>query len=233
MITSTFTDLLDCLRSGTIAAIIADVQASGDPALARYLAEGLGTLAPPAEPAAEIPPTGPIPPLQVLTLLTAPVPPMLEAAIDYDGDARWVGFYWEPAGDEASFDDGQISVCGANWGAYLGYTQHRAVWPHLALYDFGSSDEPARHWLVLDRCDRKLYAGPWQLASAFLRRQERPPVEGQEPRELPTAEELLAILRADLHLDPEDITAQIAEADQRYTEMSIWLDHYAEQNEEM
>jgi len=36
-----------------------------------------------------------------LEALRIPVPPMLEEALGYDGSARWVAFYWTPAGDEA------------------------------------------------------------------------------------------------------------------------------------
>src|SRR2546428_14092251 len=42
-----------------------------------------------------------------LTPLMVPVPPMLEQAIGYEGDARFVSFYWTPGGDEADYDDGQ------------------------------------------------------------------------------------------------------------------------------
>lgn len=149
------TDLLDVLQPSTLAAIAHDVQASGRADMAVMLAPYLGArLAPTAGQRSTTPPS------LDLTPLDAPVPPMLEAAIGYDRLARWVGFYWQPAGDECCWDDGQHSLCGAHWPAYLAYTQHRAVWPHLALYDFGSSDEPARHTLLLDRTERRLYAAP-------------------------------------------------------------------------
>jgi hypothetical protein len=35
--------------------------------------------------------------------LSVPVPPMLEAAIGYTGDAHYVAFYWTPGGDEAMY----------------------------------------------------------------------------------------------------------------------------------
>jgi hypothetical protein len=167
-----------------------------------------------------------------ITPLDAPVPPMLEAAIGYAGAARLVAFHWQPAGDEACYDDGQTSLCGAHWPAYLAYTQHPAVWPHLALYDFGSSEEPARHWLLLDRATRQLYAAPWDVAGAALRLQARPAGEEQTPRELPTADELLALLSQTPYRDPTQIAAQIAEAEQARQELVAWLDDYAERQEE-
>ena len=90
--------------------------------------------------------------------LPIPVPPMLEKALDYPGDAEWVSFYWEMAGDEARYDDGRISADG-EWDAYLYYTRHPAVAPYLASYDLGSSDGPGRHRLLLHRPTRTMYAG--------------------------------------------------------------------------
>src|SRR6266487_352302 len=51
-----------------------------------------------------------------LILLHVPVPPMpmLEKAIGYNGDARFVSFYWTPGGDETYYDDGQSAGTG-NW----------------------------------------------------------------------------------------------------------------------
>ena len=35
------------------------------------------------------------------TFLNIPVPPQLEAAIEYRGEARFFATFWQPAGDEA------------------------------------------------------------------------------------------------------------------------------------
>lgn len=227
----TLTDLLDVLKPETLAAIAADVRATGRADLAGYLALHLGTtIAPLSVLRQQHPPMAATPgaPQLTLTPLAAPVPPMLEAAIGYDGPARWVAFYWQSAGDEACWDDGRSSLCGANWPAYLAYTQHQKVWPHLALYDFGSSDEPARHWLVLDRETRQLYAAPWDVAAAALRLQERSdplPTLG----ELPTADELLALLSQTLYTDPAQIAAQMAQAAQDCRQLEDWLDNYRDE----
>lgn len=98
--------------------------------------------------------------------LDVPVPPMLEAAIGYSGPGRFVAFTWG-AGDEAYLDDGQLSAT-ANGEPYLLFRQHRAVWPGLAGYDFGSEEAPAEHFLLLDRLTRLLYAVPARTAGNFL-----------------------------------------------------------------
>src|SRR6266567_4123543 len=88
-----------------------------------------------------------------LTPLIAPVPPMLEKAIGYTGEARFVSFYWMPGGDEAYYDDGQRGGTG-NWQGYLAYMQHATVYPLLTQYHFGGSENEAQHALILDREER-------------------------------------------------------------------------------
>lgn len=93
-----------------------------------------------------------------LERLPISAPPVLCEAIGYHGQARFVAFYWTPGGDELMFSDGSISADG-DWYAWSVFVQHRAVAPHLAPYDFGSSDEEAKHWLLIDRQSNELYAG--------------------------------------------------------------------------
>ncbi len=100
--------------------------------------------------------------------LPLPVPPRLAEALGYPGAAAWVSFCWQPAGDEVAYDDGRLTGTGEGQ-AYLRYTRHRAVAPHLAPYELGSSDAPARHRLVLDRQERKLYVATDREARAHLR----------------------------------------------------------------
>jgi len=149
--------------------------------------------------------------------LSAPVPPNLEQALGYSGEARYVAFYWEPCGDELMYDDGQFRADGT-WQAYLAYLDHPAVAPFIFLpcwkcrgvgttnqlenqpcdfcdgagilpLNLGSSDEEATFWLILDRHDRKLYTAAARTARLFLREQ-WPPVH-----EL-TAEETQALFDA-------------------------------------
>ncbi len=102
--------------------------------------------------------------------LDVPVPPILEEAIGYTGDAQWVAFYWTPAGDEAMYDDGRISGDGY-WDAYLTFTRHSRVAPHLAGYNLGSSDFEADDYLLLNRATRMLYVAPRDEARTVLRTQ--------------------------------------------------------------
>jgi len=63
---------------------------------------------------------------ETLQALTLPVPPMLEAALGYPGTARYVAFYWIPAGDELLWDEGWRSADGA-WQGWLTFTRHPRV----------------------------------------------------------------------------------------------------------
>jgi hypothetical protein len=94
---------------------------------------------------------------------------MLERALGYSdraqgAPARCIGMFWEPAGDEACCSDG-LRTADANWYAYQAYLDG-LVRPQLALSsgdlwslpcDFGSSEGPANHWLLLDRQEHRLY----------------------------------------------------------------------------
>jgi hypothetical protein len=131
--------------------------------------------------------------------LSAPVPPNLEQALGYGGEARYVAFYWEPCGDELMLDDGQYSSDG-NWQVWLEYTNHPNVAPYLMEkcwrcrgvgttnqlenqpcefcdgagyfpFNFGYSDDEATHWIIVDRQERKAYAAPVAAARQFLQQQ--------------------------------------------------------------
>ena len=146
-----------------------------------------------------------------LTYLKVPVPPNLEEALGYDGKARYVAFYWEPAGDEAMFDDGRIST-EADWRALLIYLRHPTTEPLFVLscwecqgrgttnqlenepcptcggagvlpFNIGNSEQEADYWLILDRQERKLYTAPVATACRFLQKQ-WPPL-----RPLPTEDQ--------------------------------------------
>src|SRR6266568_8084376 len=111
--------------------------------------------------------------LEGLTPLKAPVPPMLEKAIGYHGEARFVSFHWTPEGDEADYDDGQRAGTG-EWQGYLAYVQHPTVHPLLTHYNLGSSDSEAKHSLILDRQECKLYVASTKDTRTFLAQQQWP-----------------------------------------------------------
>ena len=145
-----------------------------------------------------------------LEILRIPVPPMLEQALGYDGSARWVAFYWEPAGDEVMYDDGRASGDG-DWWAWLAYVDHPAVGPGLLQkcwrcrgvgttnqlenepcevcdgagllpLNLGSSDFEADHWLIVDRQERRAHVAPVAAAERFLQEQ-WPPVPELSPED--------------------------------------------------
>ena len=85
-------------------------------------------------------------------------PPMLAEAVGYPGRARYVALYWTPYGDEVIYADGHLSADGY-WHAWLLFTRHRTIAPHLQAYNLGSSDEEATDWLLVDRETYALYVG--------------------------------------------------------------------------
>jgi hypothetical protein len=91
-----------------------------------------------------------------------------ERAFGYDGEARYVAFYWTPVGDEAMCDDGQVSGDG-NWRLFL--TLRHENPPLDQRYNIGDSDAEADHWLLLDRATCDLVIMPRAEAQARLRRQ--------------------------------------------------------------
>jgi hypothetical protein len=93
---------------------------------------------------------------------------MLEDALGYPGTARYVAFYWIPAGDELVWDEGWRSADGA-WQGWLMFTRHPRVAPLLARHHFGDSDTPPMHWLLLDRETRTCCAGPAAAVAQALR----------------------------------------------------------------
>jgi hypothetical protein len=95
-----------------------------------------------------------------LTQLDIPVPPapILEQAVGYENtrNARYLSLWWEPAGDEAMVSDGFVTFTG-HWAGYLAFIHHKSIYYHLAIYNLGSSDDPAEYRLVVDLQDRKAY----------------------------------------------------------------------------
>jgi hypothetical protein len=169
----------------------------------------------------------------LIPLINIPVPSMLEQALGYEGQHRYVAFWWEPAGDELAWDDGQSGVVGANWHAWLTYVQHPHITPYLEPYELGSSDEPAQHWLLLDRQERVLYVGTVNDAASFLA-QHAPSAPAITPGEdvismedaLNMAiEELLASMREIPPPDPDEIRKCMEKQARLEADLKAWLDH--------
>jgi len=103
------------------------------------------------------------------TFLNIPVPPQIEAALEYQGEARFFAIFWQAAGDEAMVSDGRVTHDGCWWG-YQAYVDHPLIAIALAghRYDLGSSESTATHWLMIDRQMRTASITPVQEAEQFL-----------------------------------------------------------------
>jgi hypothetical protein len=107
-------------------------------------------------------------------------PTILCDAVGYPGQSRFVAFYWTPDGDELMFTDGHISADG-NWYVWLTFLQHPAVAVHLGQYDFGSSDNEAKYWLLLDRETNRIYAGtPGEVCKLLVQQIPATPVSDEQ-----------------------------------------------------
>jgi hypothetical protein len=102
--------------------------------------------------------------------LDIPVPPEFDRAIGYRRDARFVGFFWIPAGDEVVYDDGIVSATGDGY-VFLCYARHPTISPSLLQYNIGSSDLEADHILLLDRDTNTLRVSPIEAGRRWLREQ--------------------------------------------------------------
>lgn len=158
--------------------------------------------------------------------LDVPVPPMLEQATGYHGDApRYFSLYWEPCGDESMYDDGRHSGTGC-WSGYLAWVRHPAVALELAPCNFGSSDQEAEHWVLIDRQARRAFVAPVAEARQILHSQwpaVEPAVLSQEEWATP-----LGRLREEFASRPMPTTAEIKarmlEQRRLEEEMVRWLD---------
>ena len=158
---------------------------------------------------------------------TAPVPPQLEAAVEYRGDARYFAIYWTPAGDEAMVTDGRTTHDGC-WFGYQAFVDHPLMMLALAghHYDLGSSDTDATHWLIIDRDTRTLALAPRPHAEAFLI-QQHPALSTLHL----TRADWLAVIQAasaqwQAHLTQTtvlDIRARLDAQHQVIREMGTWL----------
>ena len=92
---------------------------------------------------------------------------------------RWVALFWEPAGDELAWTDGQSSGAGQldHW-LWLDWLQGRGqfggpIWAWLVEHqvDLGLSDSPATHALVVDRQTGQGWVAPMATARAIVRAQ--------------------------------------------------------------
>ncbi len=108
-----------------------------------------------------------------------PAPPKLSRLFGYRGAWRWVAFYWNGGGKGPCFPwhhDGHATGP-VNRFAWEAFINHRLVLAHnyhrqdgfaIKRFEFGSDRFAARHWLLLDRQQRCLFAGPESGAAKFI-----------------------------------------------------------------
>jgi hypothetical protein len=166
--------------------------------------------------------------------LNVPVPPQLEAAVGYHGEARFFSLYWTPAGDETMVTDGRTTHDGCWWG-YQAFVDHPVVMLALAglRYDLGSSDSEATHWLVIDRETRTTSMAPRAAAEHFLTDQypALPPIELTREEWDAIVKDVSAHLRTHMaHADWLNVRDQLAAQNTCVDEMTTWLNQYQPDN---
>lgn len=89
-------------------------------------------------------------------------------ALGYPHEARYVGIWWELAGDEACWADGRVRVTGADWAAYLALLDHNFKPGHPANWLLGGSETVASFWLIIDRVTEWAWLVPADEADEVL-----------------------------------------------------------------
>ena len=121
-----------------------------------------------------------------------PAPPKLSRLFGYGGAWRWVAFFWNGGGKGPCFPwhyDGHATGP-VNRSAWEAFINHRLVLAHnyrredgyaIKRFEFGSDQFAASHWLLLDRRERRLFAGPESQVATFVTiSMEQFPAEGAE-----------------------------------------------------
>jgi hypothetical protein len=164
-----------------------------------------------------------------LVRVSVPVPPMLEAALGYRGDARFVAFSWTPYGDEAEYNDGSSAGTGA-WDGFLAFVRHPRIQPAVTRFHFGSSEQEAQHTLLLDRDKRELFVAPAAHTDELLRHQ-WPHLSEENSIQLSPAE-AASIVRTAIaksrhathHISADAIMQHLQAHRALLQEMKTWLD---------
>ena len=160
-----------------------------------------------------------------------PAPPMLAEAIGYPGRARYVVLYWTPYGDEVIYTDGRLSADG-HWHAWLLFTRHRTIAPHLQAYNLGSSDEEATHWLLVDRETCVLYVGTPGEVLRVLRGQYADQAPDGKPQgegisDEITLDDFRSLIDSFVEISgpkPAEIIEAMRKQDALTEELRVWLD---------
>jgi len=159
-----------------------------------------------------------------LTQLNVLVPPDLAQTLGYDGDARFVGFYWG-AGDELWTNDGRSEGTYGDWHAWDAFIYHRRITPVLVPYHFGSSDQDAEHYLIVDTRANDLYVASVKVARQFLDTQHSPLPRLTSETPIDDLRDILARAMSSISMPTVDeIQACMGVAATRIAAMVRWLD---------
>jgi hypothetical protein len=108
-----------------------------------------------------------------------PAPPKLSRLFGYRGERRWVAFYWNGGGKGPCYPwhfDGYATgpVNQSVWEAFINHrlvlaSNYRREGGHaVKRFEFGSDRFAASHWLLLDRQECCLFAGPESEVAKFI-----------------------------------------------------------------
>ncbi|MRR33313.1 hypothetical protein EG829_01255 [bacterium] len=166
-----------------------------------------------------------------LTPLFLSVPPMFERSVGYGGDSRFVAFFWGTC-DELCFCDDSLASGTIDSAGWLIFTAHPFVRRHLLSLDFGSADLPARHYLLLDRKERRFHVGERDAVEAFLEAYAHPVGKQAKPggsKSTVTLDEFIAMAgnMEDLlsrELCPEEMMRRLTERQAVCSELKEWLE---------
>jgi hypothetical protein len=150
-----------------------------------------------------------------------PLVPDFCLTLGYRGDARFVGFYYSPLGDQLVTTDGVNSGIGQTW-AYLGFKRRRAVAPLLAPFDLGSSEEDAVHMLLIDIEANRASVVPMAEARRFLAGQ-HPPAPEMTPEEQEAVEREFTRLLEEMRNRPIDYEVIDRQQREQSTRMAVML----------
>jgi hypothetical protein len=170
-----------------------------------------------------------------MNLLPIPLPPQWESVVGWaGGPARWLSACWTCCGDCPWLEDGRTGVTGSPFG-WQGWSRHRAVAPHLASHDIGSSEADGCERLLVDLVGRQVFVADAAEARWF--------VHGQWPPEEPirlSQEQIDAVLeqvRAAMASRPlptaDELMRRMREHSRLVAEMVAWLDRWAATQEGM
>lgn len=152
--------------------------------------------------------------------IQAPPHELLEPALGYSGNARYVAFYY--ACSSARYDDGHVAA-EPDTTTFLALVQHPLLAPHLCGAQLGTDDRELTHALILDRLSRSWYTARLRYALRTVATQFYP-LDLIEPCFIETDPYGGALLALDPAQQRRVVEERIAVADQRRGRLFDWID---------